>query len=115
MGSNRTANSIHVAPLIKVPREIPPKLFVPNGQQIAIHVYEAESETDGGLILPDNAKDKWTTPIALVISAGPKCEQVKDGDKILVHPSTKGTTVRYGGKEWVLIHESNVCGVLEKS
>jgi chaperonin GroES len=52
----------------------------PLGDRIVIRREEAEDKTAGGILLPDNAKNKPQRGTVLAIGAG---KMVKDGDKVL--------------------------------
>jgi chaperonin GroES len=62
----------------------------PLGDRIVIRREEAEDKTAGGILLPDNAKNKPQRGTVLAIGAGKmlkdgsrRAPQVKDGDKVL--------------------------------
>lgn len=91
----------------------------PLADRIVVERLEEEEKTSGGIIIPDSAKEKPQR--AKVLSVGPgardengKCTpvDVKIGDVVLF---TKwgGNEVKIDGKEYLILKESDVIGVLE--
>lgn len=87
--------------------------------RILVQRLEAETKTPGGIVLPDTAKEKPQR--GKVVSAGPgktledgsvKKMQVKKGDTVLF-TSYAGTEVKIGGKEHLIMSESDVLAVIE--
>lgn len=104
-----------VSPDVPLPakKPVPKKRFVPVGDQVAIHVY-LMTETQGGVLLPDRAAEggDWRSPMGLVVAVGPDVKQIKEGDKVVLHPSTVAMKVRFQGDEYIVLSESKVCGVV---
>jgi chaperonin GroES len=80
---------------------------------------EADQKSAGGIIIPDTAKEKPSR--GKVISAGPgslkddgtrTALDVKEGDEILFGKYS-GTEVKIDGEEYLIMHESDILGVLE--
>jgi chaperonin GroES len=79
---------------------------------------EAEEKTAGGIIIPDNAKEKPQK--GEVVAAGPGkiadtgekiTMTLKKGDKVL-YGKYSGTEVSIEGKDYLIIRESDVLAVL---
>lgn len=79
---------------------------------------EAEEKSAGGIIIPDTAKEKPSK--GKVVSAGPGSLKddgtrtpldVKKGDKILFGKYS-GTEVKINDIEYLIMHESDILGVL---
>jgi chaperonin GroES len=90
----------------------------PLADRIIIMPLEAEQKTAGGIIIPDNAKEKPQK--GEVVAAGPgkvsdngqKVEMtLKKGDKVL-YGKYSGTEVSIDGKDYLIIRESDVLAVL---
>jgi chaperonin GroES len=91
----------------------------PLSDKVLVQRLEAETKTAGGIVLPDSAKEKPQR--GKVVSAGPgktledgsiKKMQVKKGDTVLF-TSYAGTEVKIGGKEHLIMSESDILAVIE--
>ena len=91
----------------------------PLSDRVLVQRLEAETQTAGGIVLPDTAKEKPQK--GKIISAGPgktledgtvKKMQVKKGDMVLF-TSYAGTEVKIGGKEHLIMSESDILAVIE--
>lgn len=92
----------------------------PLGDRVLAEVLEAkEQKTAGGIYIPDTAQEK--PQIAKVISVGKGRYQdgkwepldVKAGDEILFGKYS-GTEVKYDGKEYLILKESDILAKIEK-
>jgi chaperonin GroES len=90
----------------------------PLGDRVVIKPSPAEEKTKGGIILPDTAKEKPV--VGEIVAAGPgkRLEDgklisldVKVGDKVL-YGKYSGTEVTLDGKEYLIMRESDVFGVV---
>ncbi|NJK28080.1 MAG: co-chaperone GroES [Coleofasciculaceae cyanobacterium SM2_3_26] len=90
----------------------------PLGDRVFIKVSESEEKTAGGILLPDNAKEK--PQVGEVVSVGPGKRQddgsrmeldVKVGDKVL-YSKYAGTDVKLSGEEYVLLSEKDILAVV---
>ncbi len=80
---------------------------------------EAEEQSQGGIIIPDTAKEKPQQATVLVIGTGRITDDgqvqpldVKAGDKV-VFSKYAGTEVKIDGDELLVIREDDVLGVLD--
>jgi chaperonin GroES len=80
---------------------------------------EAEEQSQGGIIIPDTAKEKPQQATVLAIGTGRITDDgqvqpldVKAGDKV-VFSKYAGTEVKIDGDELLVIREDDVLGVLE--
>ena len=80
---------------------------------------EADEKTAGGIIIPDTAKEKPQR--GTIVAAGPGALkddgtrtplEVKAGDDILFGKYS-GTEVTIGADELLIMHESDILGVIE--
>jgi len=81
---------------------------------------EAETKTAGGIVLPDAAKEKPQRGKIISVGEGKQLDdgtrkkmQVKKGDKVLF-TSYAGTEVKAGGKEYLIMEESDIMAVIEE-
>lgn len=91
----------------------------PLGDRIVIQRETSEDKTEGGIFLPDSAKDKPTRGTVVSIGDGKLLDdgsrgemQVKIGDRVLF-TSYAGENIEIGDDEYVLMGESEVLAVLE--
>jgi hypothetical protein len=91
------------------PDPIPTKTFTPFGCLIAVHVFKMH---EPGLAMPDGVIAPNKTPTMLVIAAGPKCEQVKEGDMVYPAGNFMAINVYSRGGKVMVCREDQVSGVL---
>lgn len=85
----------------------------PLGDRVLIEPVAAEEKTAGGIIIPDNAKEKPLKGKVLAVGPGKKDEPltVKDGDQVL-YGQYAGTEVKIDGKTLLIMRESDIYGIL---
>jgi chaperonin GroES len=92
----------------------------PLDDRVVIKQSEAEEKTTGGIILPDTAKEK--PQIGKVIAVGPgkllddgkrNKMSVKKNDEV-IYAKYIGSEVEIDGDKFVVLHESDVLGIIEK-
>lgn len=93
----------------------------PLGDRIVVERIEQESKTAGGIIIPDNAKEKPKQGKVLAVGAGAKDENGKRieidvavGD-IVLFTQWAGSEIKLDGKELLVLKESDVIGIIEGS
>jgi chaperonin GroES len=95
--------------------------FRPLHDRVVVRRIDAEEKSKGGIIIPDTAKEKPQE--GEVIAAGPGARDesgkivpldVKAGDRILFG-KWSGTEVRIDGEDLLIMKESDIMGVVEKS
>ncbi len=91
----------------------------PLGDKIVVQREESDERTEGGIYLPDSAKDKPTRGTVVSVGDGRLLEdgsrgemQVAVGDRVLF-TSYAGENIEIGDHEYVLMAESEVLAVLE--
>lgn len=91
----------------------------PLSDRIVVEPKETESKSAGGIVIPDTAdKDKPMQGTVLAIGTGKYVDgklqplQVKVGDQILFGKYS-GTNVKFTEKEFLVMREEDVMGVLE--
>ncbi len=92
--------------------------IVPLNEKIVVQRMEAEDKTAGGIILPDNAKEKPKQGKILSLGEGKVLDngnrapfQVKVGDKVLF-TSYAGNEVTVDGKEYLVMTEDDILAIL---
>ncbi len=86
----------------------------PLADRIVIKALEAESKTAGGIIIPDNAKEKPQKGEVVAVGPGKTDDkgnvikmELKVGDKVL-YGKYSGTEVSVDGKDLLIMRESDV-------
>ncbi|HEY7745765.1 MAG TPA: co-chaperone GroES [Desulfuromonadales bacterium] len=92
----------------------------PLHDRIIVERVEEETKTAGGLIIPDTAKEKPQQGKVIAVGKGKTTEDgkqlgmdVKVGDRILFGKYA-GTEIKIEGKEYLMMREDDVLGVIEK-
>ncbi|MGL5095046.1 MAG: co-chaperone GroES [Planctomycetia bacterium] len=92
--------------------------ITPLNDKIVVRRVEAESKTAGGIVLPDNAKEKPKEGEVLSVGEGRLLEngkrvpfQVKVGSKVLF-PSYAGSEVSVGGEELLVMTEDDILAIV---
>jgi len=91
----------------------------PIGDKIIVERIEPESKTKGGIVLPDNVKEKPKEGKILAIGEGKLLDSgsrvppsVKVGEKI-IFSSFAGSEVKIDNKEYLIMNEEDILAVLE--
>ncbi|MBL60825.1 MAG: co-chaperone GroES [Candidatus Pelagibacter sp.] len=92
----------------------------PLHDRVLVESLESEEKTAGGIIIPDTAKEKPQEGKVIAVGPGAKSEDgkitpmdVKIGDHILFG-KWSGTEVKIDGKEYSIMKESDIMGVMSK-
>ncbi len=85
----------------------------PLADRVVIEADAAETVTPGGIIIPDTAKEKPQRGKVLAVGPGKKDEPmtVKAGDSVL-YGKYSGTEITIEGKEYVIMRESDIFGII---
>lgn len=91
----------------------------PLGDRVVVEVIEVEEKTASGLVLPDSAKEKPQEGKVVAVGPGRVLDngtrvepEVKEGD-IIIYSKYAGTEVKYEGKEYLILRESDILAVLK--
>ncbi len=91
----------------------------PLQDRILVQRVEEEERTKGGIIIPDTAKEKPAEGKVAAVGNGKVGEdgkriklEIKKGDRILFGKYS-GTEVKIEGKEYLIMREDDVLGVIE--
>ncbi|MFL5328200.1 MAG: co-chaperone GroES [Gemmataceae bacterium] len=92
---------------------------VPLNDKIVVKRLEAESKTAGGIVLPDNAKEKPRQGKVLSLGDGKLLDsgkrakfQIKEGDRVLFS-SYGGQEVTVDGEEYLIMTEEDILAVVD--
>jgi chaperonin GroES len=95
--------------------------FRPLHDRVVVRRIDTDQKTAGGIIIPDTAKEKPQE--GEVVSVGPGARndrgelvpaELKAGDRVLFG-KWSGTEVKIDGEELLIMKESDVMGVIEKT
>lgn len=93
----------------------------PLHDRILVQRLEEETTTAGGIIIPDNAKEKPTKGKIIEVGNGSKDENgksipldVKKGDTVLF-AKWGGTEISFEGQDYLIMKESDILAILEGS
>ncbi|MFT6075932.1 MAG: chaperonin GroES [Yoonia sp.] len=92
--------------------------FIPLHDRVLVRRIDGEEKTAGGLIIPENAKEKPQEGEVVSVGAGAKDDagariamDVKAGDKILFG-KWSGTEIKINGEELMIMKESDILGIM---
>ena len=92
----------------------------PLDDRVLIKQSEAEEVTDGGIVLPDTAKEKPQRGKVVAAGPGKMLDSgkrgkmgLKKGDEVF-YGKFAGTEVKINGKDFVILRESDVLAVVQK-
>jgi chaperonin GroES len=93
--------------------------FRPLGDRVVIRRVEEEAKSKGGIIIPDNAKEKPQEGEVISVGPGARDEDgkripidVAAGDRILFG-KWSGSEVKIDGEELLIMKESDIMGIIE--
>ena len=91
----------------------------PLHDRVIIKRLESETTSPGGILIPDNAKEKPITAEVVAVGNGKPLNNgeiraltVKPGDKVLIGKYS-GSEVKINGIEHVVLREDEILGILE--
>ncbi len=91
----------------------------PLQDRVIVRRVKEEEKTQGGLFIPDTAKEKPVEAIVLAVGNGKVLEdgtvrklEIKEGDRVLFGKYT-GSEVKIDGEEALILREDDILGVLE--
>ncbi len=95
-------------------------MFEPVADKIIVKANDANTQTDGGVILPDIAQEEtWkgdviaVGPGAILLDGKYTPMQTKIGD-IVVYPKMGVKKIDYNGEEYLIMKENDVLTILTK-
>ncbi|AWI11289.1 MULTISPECIES: co-chaperone GroES [Bacillaceae] len=94
-------------------------MLKPLGDRVVIELVETEEKTASGIVLPDTAKEKPQEGKVVAVGTGRVLDsgervalEVNVGDRI-IFSKYAGTEVKYDGKEYLVLRESDILAVVE--
>lgn len=91
----------------------------PLQDRVLIKRVEEETKTAGGIIIPDNHKEKPAQGVVEAVGTGYRLQDgsiksldVKKGDKVLFGKYS-GTEVKVSGESFIIMKEDEILGVLQ--
>ena len=91
----------------------------PLDDRVVIQPLEAEEKTQGGIVLPDSAKEKPTKCKVVSVGEGKLLDSgkraallVKKGDKVL-YGKYAGTEITVGGKDYLILKENDILAKID--
>lgn len=92
--------------------------ITPLGTRVLVkRIEDEEQKSEGGIFLPDTAKEKPQEAEVVALGNGKKDDgevvefSVKKGDKVLIS-KYGGTEVKIDGDECLILNESDILGIL---
>jgi len=91
----------------------------PLDDRVVVEPLEAEEKTQGGIVLPDSAKEKPTKGKVVAVGDGKLLDNgkragllVKKGDQVL-YGKYAGTEITIGGKDYLILKENDILAKIE--
>jgi chaperonin GroES len=91
----------------------------PLGDRVVVQREASEEKTSGGILLPDNAKDKPARGVVISVGNGRLLEdgsrgqlQVKTGDRV-IFSSYAGETFKVDDQELLLMREDDILAIID--
>jgi len=88
--------------------------FVPLGERVVVQPTEQESQTKGGIFLPDTAKEKPQEGEVVAVGPGRVADdgsripmELAKGDKV-IYSKFAGTEYKDGDDEFLILRESDI-------
>ncbi|MEM7147107.1 MAG: co-chaperone GroES [Verrucomicrobiota bacterium] len=90
----------------------------PLGTRVLVRRVDEEETSEGGIILPDTAKEKPQEAKIVALGTGKNEDgetvefSVKEGDTVLLS-KYGGTEIKIGGEEHLIVSESDILAIVE--
>jgi co-chaperonin GroES (HSP10) len=85
--------------------------FNPTRDWIVLPFQQLE-KTDSGIMLAGGAEKSMKSNILEVVAVGPDCKTIKEGDTVMVHPTSEGLIIDLDEGKFVMVNEFMICGVI---
>lgn len=92
----------------------------PLHDRLIVKRFDEEEKTKGGIIIPDNAKEKPQQGEVIAVGNGKVLEdgkkvplEVKKGDRVLFGKYS-GTEIKIDGIEYLMMREDDILGVVDR-
>lgn len=84
----------------------------PLGRRVILKKIEKDLEEEGGIILPDEAKDEDYIRAEVVAVGSSEKIEVKKGDEVIVS-GYSGTELSVGGEELTIVKDNDILAIVE--
>jgi len=94
--------------------------FRPMEDRVLIEASQAEETTLGGIILPDNAREKPQRGTVLASGPGKMLDSGKRGEMsvhvgdVIIYGKYSGTEIEISGEKYVIMRENDILAIVEK-
>jgi chaperonin GroES len=90
--------------------------LTPLADRVLVEAAPAEEKTASGIIIPDTAKEKPQRGTVVAVGGGKKDEPVtvKVGDTV-IYGQYAGTEIKIEGKDYLIMRESDIFGVVSSN
>jgi len=90
--------------------------LTPLADRVLVEAAAAEEKTASGIIIPDTAKEKPQRGVVVAVGEGKKDEPVtvKVGDNV-IYGQYAGTEIKIEGKDYLIMRESDIFGVVSSN
>ena len=87
--------------------------LIPLADRVVVQTKEVETKTAGGLIIPDNSKEKPLEGIIIAVGRGTKDIEMEltVGVRVLFSKYA-GTEVTYEGNDYLIMRQSDIMAIL---
>ncbi|WP_307258547.1 co-chaperone GroES [Oikeobacillus pervagus] len=95
-------------------------MLKPLGDRVVIELVESEEKTASGIVLPDSAKEKPQEGKVVAVGTG---RVLDNGERValevavdnrIIFSKYSGTEVKYQGKEYLILRESDILAVISE-
>ncbi|MGY3775700.1 co-chaperone GroES [Helcococcus sueciensis] len=84
----------------------------PIGKRLVLKTIKKEEKTSSGILMPDSAVEKPVYAEVISVSKEIEDKNIKVGDRV-IYTKYKGTEIKDGEEEYILIDIEDVLGVVE--
>ena len=95
--------------------------FRPLHDRVVVERIDADAKSAGGIIIPDNAKEKPSQGEVIAVGPGGRDEagklipiDLKNGDRVLFG-KWSGTEVKLDSVDYLIMKESDIMGIVEET
>lgn len=85
----------------------------PLADRVVVKPHEAEQKTQGGIIIPDTAKEKPLRGVVMAVGKGTEESpmELKEGDQVL-YGKYAGTEIEIDNEQVIIMRQSDILAVL---
>ena len=83
----------------------------PLGDRVLLKTEEGETQTKGGLFIPQTAQEKTQTGVVIAVGDDKDAIKVKNGDKVM-YDKYAGTTIKIDGVDHLIVKMSDILATI---